>query len=354
MSTQAQRLKLNRLPGISLAHVESLWMEQDHLIVCTGYGLFLPFLEEYRRFFFRDIQGIQISINQRRHTVTVILVILTFLVLCSLLLAALAGKSWLGLTVFLGVAAVFLLAALVLNLSRGPTCTVIMKTAVQTVRLKSVTRLPAAERLLFLLQPLIEKEQSDLPSLPPQQPAALSSPTSTLPSRTATSPPIAPPPAPPPHDTNLFWHWLTGGLMLTWTVLALADYFSQLVWISLIRILVLFALLLTPIVALIRQRQGKSPAAFAVISWLGLAFSLILLLSGYAALISIQFKDPELAGDQWKMLKYYAELAPGADSLVTVLTALEVILSTSLGLVYLGFTFKEKFRRKNPPATGQP
>ena len=56
----------------------------------------------------------------------------------------------------------FFALLLISNVILGPTCVCYIRTAVQTERLGSVTRIPAARRLLKRIRPLIEGVQGSL------------------------------------------------------------------------------------------------------------------------------------------------------------------------------------------------
>lgn len=130
-----------------------IWEGPDHLLLVLTQG----FTEQYRRFFFNDIQGI---VLQRTHT----------------------GKTWNaiwgGLLVFFGVLilvvnndvgriALACIAApfgagLVVNLALGPTCACYIRTAVQTERVVAITRVRDAEQFLARVEPLTLASQGEL------------------------------------------------------------------------------------------------------------------------------------------------------------------------------------------------
>ena len=130
-----------------------IWQGEDHLLLVLTSG----YVENYRRFFFKDIQGIVV---QRTHM----------------------GKTWNGiwggLGLFLGLLALLVpddvgkivlacLAApfvigLVINLALGPTCACYIRTAVQTERVPAISRRRTAEKFIARVEPLIVASQGEL------------------------------------------------------------------------------------------------------------------------------------------------------------------------------------------------
>lgn len=121
-----------------------LWMGKEHLL----YVYNKRFEEEYKRFYYKDIQAIIIHKNNRARTWNIIFGILavTF---------ALWRTELLPLTGF------FLLLMLI-NWLRGPTCVCTLQTAVSKEELPSLSRLRNAEKAVKRLRPLIERAQGRL------------------------------------------------------------------------------------------------------------------------------------------------------------------------------------------------
>jgi len=147
-----------RLPGKrrTLGGYSTLWMAEDHLLLVKS----LRFTEQYKRFYFRDIQAFLI----RRKTFSD------------------ARNMW-DILFWLGVVAIYLVghaqvtalfgAALLLYMRfSGPYCACHIQTAVQVEPLPSLYRLRVAEEVLNQLVPLIEAaqmEESLLSEMPPQE-----------------------------------------------------------------------------------------------------------------------------------------------------------------------------------------
>lgn len=129
-----------------------LWLGKDHLlsVKSTGYS------EEYRRFYFRDIQAIIISQTQTQGIFNVVFGLPA--AICVILVLT-QGAGW---NVFFGTLFMIFAGLLAYNLWRGPTVKCTIRTAVQTEDLPSLSRLPVAEEVVQRIKPLIEQAQGRL------------------------------------------------------------------------------------------------------------------------------------------------------------------------------------------------
>jgi hypothetical protein len=143
-----------RLPGRGMAALQHarLYRGPDHLlqVVSTGYS------ENYKRFYFQDIQAIIIRKTHWGKFWTVIWAF--FIAMFGLPAFAINGPPAIAIGSVAGFFGLFLIGNIVL----GPTCACFVRTAVQTERLSPVTRVRTAQRLLKKLQPLIEPSQGSL------------------------------------------------------------------------------------------------------------------------------------------------------------------------------------------------
>jgi hypothetical protein len=111
--------------------------------------------EEYKRFYFRDIQAFFICPTSRMAIWNGIL--------GALLIMHLLVFGWMGASVTtLAIVAVVLAIPLVLNNLSGPACKVYLRTAVQVEELPSLSRIRRAHRVLERIRPLIFAEQGPL------------------------------------------------------------------------------------------------------------------------------------------------------------------------------------------------
>lgn len=152
----------------------SVWLGPDHLLVVETNG----YTETYKRFYFRDIQAIiiQETKNYLWGNVVFAMLALPFLILTilSVLSAPKNTPSWdsgtiVAVTVLGCLAGLFLLV-LAINLFRGRTCKVFLRTAVQIEQLPAVNRIGKARRILDKIRPLIAAAQGGV--LSPEAAAA--------------------------------------------------------------------------------------------------------------------------------------------------------------------------------------
>jgi hypothetical protein len=146
-----------RLPGArrNLFRKDTLWRAADHLLSVESYR----FSEEYKRYYFKDIQAIVI---RQTSAAGVLSRSLTLLAMAGLAAILYARRDSLWVTI---PAALLLLGFSILKL-RGPKCVCHVITAVSMDRIPALYRLKTAEKTLRIVQPLIEEAQRE-PAPPP-------------------------------------------------------------------------------------------------------------------------------------------------------------------------------------------
>lgn len=139
----------------------SLWLAADHLLsIDSGH-----FIENYRRFYFRDIQAITIEKTKTWTIWNYILGVAVFITLVSAIVDLPKGPSsqWSGTDgvaaiIFGGFATLFGIF-LVIHLLLGPTCKCYLRTAVQIEEFPSLRRLRKTRKILERIRPLITAAQ---------------------------------------------------------------------------------------------------------------------------------------------------------------------------------------------------
>jgi hypothetical protein len=158
----AKPKEYRRLPGsgqrkqglVAFVSIRSrLWLGKDHILAIDS----MRFSEDYKRFYFRDIQAV---IIRKTHSGRIQNLVFGVLALPPLGFCF-AQSDRGGVIACLVIAGVFL-ACLLLNLLFGPTCHCDLQTAVQTERLPSLGRLWRARKVLARLRPLIAEAQGQL------------------------------------------------------------------------------------------------------------------------------------------------------------------------------------------------
>jgi len=156
-----------RLPGrryISMSFTRnSLWLGKDHLLHVINRG----YTEDYRRFYYRDIQAILL---RETPTSTVIRMILGLIAGLNLSLLSMGRFVWIWdrvALVPLAISSGFWVLCFLAELAAGQTCVCHLRTAVQFEPLPSLFRLRKARRAIALLQNRVESAQGSLKSQVP-------------------------------------------------------------------------------------------------------------------------------------------------------------------------------------------
>ena len=141
-----------------------LWLAADHILLILS----TRFSQEFKRFYFRDIQAITIRKTNSARTASIVLGIF------AVIFAAIgfAVNNTVGRGILWIIAGFFTLLTLI-NAARGPSCITEIKTAAQTEELSSLKRLHTAQKTLAILRPLIEDAQGKIAHediLPPSPP----------------------------------------------------------------------------------------------------------------------------------------------------------------------------------------
>jgi hypothetical protein len=131
----------------------SLYLGDDHILAVDNHS----FSEDYRRFYFADIQAI---ITRKTRGGAVWSIVLAFMIACSLAAALFLEKE--SIRIFSWSLSGAFLAILLINILRGPSCICHILTAVQEDQLPSLHRLRLALRVIDILRLAIEKVQGRL------------------------------------------------------------------------------------------------------------------------------------------------------------------------------------------------
>lgn len=126
-------------------------MGRDHLLhIATGI-----FVEEYKRFYFRDIQALIVHKSNSR-------LVWNFVFLFLVLVSALAAVAFSDIgRLVAGIIAILLMVMVLIDFIRGPGCVCNVQTAVQTQKLRSIARINNAQKIMDSLKPFIHKSQQE-------------------------------------------------------------------------------------------------------------------------------------------------------------------------------------------------
>jgi len=150
-----------RLPGKgrrkrSIIGFSRLYLGRDHILSVSN----AAYTEDYRRFYFKDIQAIIIAADSRREKLAAGYLGTALLLI---LFALWKGGSWS--TFFMILAALFLFNVAI-NWHRGPTCSCRLYTAASREDLPSLRRIKKAQEVMEMLRPLILESQGGLSAEP--------------------------------------------------------------------------------------------------------------------------------------------------------------------------------------------
>lgn len=137
--------------GRGLMNAATLWDGGDHLLMVEAHLV----SESYRRFYYKDIQAIVICQTQTGFITGIVTAML------GLIMGASAFFTPTVLSYLLGTIAVLFLIIGGLILVQGPTCRCMLRTAVQTQELTSLSHVRKALKVLRQLQPKIEAAQEE-------------------------------------------------------------------------------------------------------------------------------------------------------------------------------------------------
>jgi hypothetical protein len=161
----AKEKEYHRLPGVgtrgqglvsAVAIRSRLWLGKDHLLGVDSQ----VFSEDYKRFYYRDIQAVILRKSARGGVINAVFGGLA-VIPTAIGVVTLSQGSTVGTIVAGSFTGLFLLAMLV-NVAMGPTSVCHLRTAVQTEELPSLNRVRRARKVLDRLRPLIAQAQGQL------------------------------------------------------------------------------------------------------------------------------------------------------------------------------------------------
>ena len=324
----SQPKEYKRLPGKKRGFlgISKLWLGKDHLLRVSHRMV----VEEYKRFYFGDIQAIIISRNHRGLIQRIILAILAAIFLLS------AWSAGYGFRIFFMVMASLSVLLALIDILRGPTCSTWVQTAVQTEKLESLNRLRTARKVLDRIRPLIENVQGrassqdierhrnrQSQSLSADNPGARNRPTSK-------------------HEPGRYHQALFILLLVDGLFTLTAFLFRHPVTIVL-GTLVNMAVMALIIIALVRQNDSDMDRAVTRLTWAVLVYNILMFINGYINSILLAVEQPVAATNQLDMLKMMAARTPAESS--WLLFSYLFFGGASLAFGLFGLTLLSRHRR---------
>lgn len=289
--------------------LSKLWLGRDHLLNIETSG----FTEDYKRFYYRDIQSLVIRRTSRRRNINIVmgLGLLTFALIG---VAAHTPSSNLndniGSTICLVISGIFALAVLI-NSLLGPTCIVHLKTEVQLEVLPSLHRLRTVKKALKMLKPRIIEAQGSLSSEGIQTQLNQSG-QATHPRSVSSAARGNFPETPKPYESRahliLFCAMLMDGLL---NLLQIYFHSTPMVVIGSITTLTAFG---GVVFALIKQYQTDLKTSLRRLTWATSIYLAICFFIGNieATVVQVQQRltSPNKIPTQWDSFKAFAEIDP--------------------------------------------
>jgi hypothetical protein len=280
----------------------TLWQGGDHLLqIYSRVGV-----EDYKRFYFNDIQAI---ISRKTIAGKVQNIVLGLLLLLFTMPAVLNDGGW---SLFWATLAGVLLILVLVNLFRGPTCETKLLTAVQTEKLQSLHRLKNAINVMDRLRSVIQsvqgrlsrEDQGKIPVRRVNENAV-----------NGSSQKIAGLKTLPRHEKGRF-HLVLFSLLVVYGGLTSSGFFFNSVIVTFLSAVAAICMGIFVIIALVKQHKTDMSNTLRIVTWVSLSFVAITFVAGYGVSMVVAFKNPGLAYNQWELFKSISSLSPWENPLV--------------------------------------
>ena len=322
-----------KLPGSKkgfLIGKHTLWQGKDHLLyIFSRFGV-----EDYKRFYFNDIQAI---ITRKTIVGKIQNIVLGCFILMFLVPVFFFGGGW---SIFYAVVCGMMVLFLLINLYKGPTCETRLLTAVQTERLHSLSRLKIAGRVMDRVRPFIQLAQGtlkpeDLNKIPvrPAERKAHGGPGATVAGR----------------ETGRV-HMILFGLLLFDGVLAAMEFFITHVIPTVLGSVAGMGIGICVILALVKQHNSNLPASLRAITWTCLGLVCANFAVGYIIGIGFAMRNPRIAYNQWEVFKSLSSISPWESPLMMSLNFMAIGGALFLGIPGLIILLRSEKKVKKPAA----
>lgn len=316
-------------------------MGSDHLlsVMNTGYA------EEYRRFFYRDIQAISVTQTNRGRNLAI------GLLAAGLLLYFLSMAVPASAMPFLWALAALPVVMAVVSLLQGPTCRTLLQTAVSREELLSLGRVRTAEKALDMLRPLIEQAQgrlssadlADLAEPEARQRTELQKP-SSQPGRTGVLQKT--PSAKPAAYYNGRWHEIVFSLLLLSGILDAGSLIVRSIAISMASTVLLWATTVVIIVALVKQHESGMRGWLRIAPAVTLGYLWVAYIVGFIMTMVLVVTDPTLQADRFRLFKALSQISPAGHPVLLGFTICSMVFSFTVGVS--GLILVSGYRQENP------
>ena len=310
-----------------------LYQAKDHLL-CVYNSVFA---EDYKRFYFKDIQAITICKTNKGIVQNIALGLFAILFLFTA-----ASFQGVVMVIYAVITSIFLLF-LIINWFRGPTCISNLYTAVSIEELPSLNRLKTAEKVLNKLRLSIETAQGkllteDIRNITEQVPK-IETPVIT-PMKNNVSAKTGENLKPyhgRPHEI-LFILLLLDGLM------SLSGFYLNNMVITSLEILIGSFLGIFVLISIVKQHTSRMHGGLIGITWTTAGYLFLALTISYFIFLFGAFKYPQAVNNQWNLLRIFSQLSPMDNSFLMGLTILSTVYSFTAGSA--GLFLLQKYRNE--------
>jgi hypothetical protein len=333
----AKRRKIyKRLPGKRRLPfwTNSLWIGPDHLLSVDSRSV----SENYKRFYYRDIQAIIIRKIDHWKITNIILGSISGIFF--LLMLLLEG----GWSIFLGVVWSLSFVVFLYYLIWGANCETHIKTAVQIERLPAFYRLRSLSRAMILLIQRIENAQGRL-----EREALMENRDESTGEILKTRQNQAFIQAVSSKDEKGGGHTILYILLSLYGILVVADMFYNHITYSIMSTLFSLSIGAFAIIALIKQSKSNLSSQLKKTTWIALAFVIIdfitgLILTFYLTLNSL-FEGKQFQ-NEYEMMKMMSEMSPFENTFFFIIYMFTASGALILGVIGLYLVFKTRGQQK--------
>jgi hypothetical protein len=312
-----------RLPGKKkgfLIGYHTLWQGSDHLLqIYSRLGV-----EDYKRFYFNDIQAIIVCPTAAGKIQNLILGVLAGLFG---LLSVIAGG---GLSFFFTIISGALAFILLINFFKGPTCETYLMTAVQTEKLHALHRIKIAQPVMDQLRSFIEQRQGRIdPEAVDRlsvriRPAGAHTP-HTLPN---DGQPIH---RQPKHEKGRV-HLLLFALLVLEGLMAAAGFLARHVVLTLMSSGIMMLSGICVVLALVKQHESNLKPTLRTLTWAALGWVCFSFAVGYIINVGLAFRHPGILQNQWELFKLFSSSTPWENPLMLIAGIVDLSGAAFIGI----------------------
>lgn len=330
-----------RLPGKKKGFIigrHTLWRSTDHLLhIYARWGV-----EDYKRFYFKDIQAISTCKTGVGRIQNIIIGALAGLFG---IFALTSGGAW---SLFHTIIAAVILLILMINVFKGPTCETVLMTAVQTEKLYSLHRLNTAQAVMDQLRSIIVRHQGriDSETLKQQSPAPGGHQKDEPSTHRAQPAPKA-----LKHESGRM-HLILFALLVFEGLIVASSFVLNHVGLTVLGTVVMMLMGICVVVALVKQNGSNLKHSLRTLTWAALGYVGFSFVSGYILSLGLAFKHPEAIRNQFELIKLIANVTPWDSPLMMTLNI--IALSSALAIGIPGLIIFKNPRQANTHASALP